>query len=142
MSDMLAYIYIYMRRHCDYMLNSMDLVSFLFNKLAFLLTEGCVDICEDEKQLMYTWCSYVYPSGSRCSNPIPRHLDPPLCGGHCDNVEPPKLEEDTANASTSDSNGGTGRDHSGSLGAVGQVATTDSDRRTSQTLVSDHEMCT
>ena len=42
---------------------------------------------------MYTRCSYIYPSGSQCSNPIPQYLDPPLCGGHCDRVEPPKLEE-------------------------------------------------
>lgn len=53
------------------------------------------DICEDEKQLMYTRCSYIYPSNNQCTNPIPRHLDPPLCGGHCDSVDPPELEPAT-----------------------------------------------
>ena len=58
-----------------------------------LTNSYCTDICDDEKQLIYTRCSYIYPSGNQCSNPIPRYLDPPLCGGHCDSVEPPKLEE-------------------------------------------------
>ena len=40
---------------------------------------------------MYMRCSYVYPSGNQCSNPIPQHLDPPLCGGHCDSIDPPEL---------------------------------------------------
>ena len=50
---------------------------------------------------MYTRCSYVYPSGNQCSNPIPRHLDPPLCGGHCDSVDPPKLEPSGDSSSAS-----------------------------------------
>lgn len=29
-------------------------------------------------------CSYVYPSGLQCTSPVPIHLNPPLCGGHCD----------------------------------------------------------
>ena len=58
---------------------------------------NAADICEDEKQLMYTRCSYVYPSGNQCTNPIPRHLHPPLCGGHCDNVNPPKVGQTVDN---------------------------------------------
>jgi hypothetical protein len=88
---------------------------------------------------MYTRCSYVYPSGSRCTNPIPQHLDPPLCGGHCDSVEPPKLEEEMENASTSGRNKETERETERDLsGTAEQVAT----NRTSQTLVLDHETCT
>ena len=26
----------------------------------------------------------MYPSGAHCSSPVPVHLLPPLCGGHCD----------------------------------------------------------
>ena len=87
---------------------------------------------------MYTRCSYVYPSGSQCSNPIPRHLDPPLCGGHCDSVELPRLEE-TADDGAS-GNGETERDPL----ETEKVAALDSDR-TSKTLTSnvlDHETCT
>ncbi|XP_064397960.1 KAT8 regulatory NSL complex subunit 2-like [Halichondria panicea] len=43
-------------------------------------------IFDDEKQLFYTKCSYVFPSGGQCSNPVPLYMVPPLCGGHCDNV--------------------------------------------------------
>lgn len=25
----------------------------------------------------------------QCTNPIPKYLDPLLCGGHCDNIKPP-----------------------------------------------------
>ena len=106
----------------------------ILSSWACSLTEGyLIDICEDEKQLMYTRCSYVYPSGSQCSNPIPRHLDPPLCGGHCDSVEPPKLEE-TADISTSGS-GEAERDFS----VTEQVAAIDSDRTSTKF---DQEMCT
>ena len=42
------------------------------------------DICSDPKQLLYTLCAYVYPSGGQCASPIPHYLTPPLCGGHCD----------------------------------------------------------
>lgn len=45
-----------------------------------------LDIFDDEKQLFYTKCSYVFPSGGQCSNPVPLYMVPPLCGGHCDNV--------------------------------------------------------
>jgi hypothetical protein len=41
-------------------------------------------ICSDQKQLLYTLCTYVYPSGGQCASPIPLYLTPPLCGGHCD----------------------------------------------------------
>ena len=108
----------------------------ILSSQALSLTEGYfTDICEDEKQLMYTRCSYVYPSGSQCSNPIPRHLDPPLCGGHCDSVEPPKLEESADTDISTSGSGETERD----LSVTEQVAAIDSDR-TSKTL--DHEMCT
>ena len=42
------------------------------------------DICGDPKQLLYATCSYIYPSGTQCSSPVPIYLNPPLCGGHCD----------------------------------------------------------
>lgn len=32
----------------------------------------------------------MYPSGMQCTNPIPKYIDPLLCGGHCDNIKPPK----------------------------------------------------
>ena len=48
------------------------------------------DVCDDSKQLLYTKCSYIYPSGIQCTNPIPKYLDPLLCGGHCDNIRPPE----------------------------------------------------
>ena len=48
------------------------------------------DVCDDDKQLLYTKCSYVYPSGIQCTNPVPQYLDPLLCGGHCDNIRPPE----------------------------------------------------
>jgi hypothetical protein len=99
---------------------------------AFPLSKEYADICEDEKQLMYTRCSYVYPSGSRCTNPIPQHLYPPLCGGHCDSVEPPKLEEmaNTGNSTTSV----TEKDISGTE----LVAAVDSNR----TIITDHKTST
>lgn len=53
------------------------------------LTLRCKDICDDSKQLLYTRCSYVYPSGIQCSKPVARYLEPPLCGGHCDSVSVP-----------------------------------------------------
>ena len=104
------------------------------------MTKGYTDICEDEKQLMYTRCSYVYPSGNQCSNPIPQYLDLPLCGGHCDSVEPPKLEEIAES------------DARNSTKSCGRIEETERDlsetvkqvpvNRTSQTLVSDHHTCT
>lgn len=52
------------------------------------LTDRCsLHVCDDHNQLLYTRCSYVYPSGQSCSKPIPRYLNLPLCGGHCDHVE-------------------------------------------------------
>ncbi len=47
-------------------------------------------MCDDSKQLLYTKCSYMYPSGIQCTNPVPKYLDPLLCGGHCDNIRPPE----------------------------------------------------
>ena len=83
---------------------------------------------------MYTRCSYVYPSGTQCSNPIPQYLDPPLCGGHCDSVEPPKLEEmaNVGNSPTTEM----GKDQIGTE----QVAAIDSDRTT--TCVLNHQTST
>ena len=60
-----------------------------------------LDICDDEKQLFYTNCSYVFPSGGQCSNPVPLYMVPPLCGGHCDNVSlnpPEKAKEQQRNS--------------------------------------------
>lgn len=104
---------------------------YILSSQAFSLTKDYTDICEDEKQLMYTRCSYVYPSGSRCTNPIPQHLDPPLCGGHCDSVELPKLEEiaDAGNRTTETEKDGTEL-----------VAAVDSNR--TSTTITDHETCT
>ena len=31
----------------------------------------------------------MYPSGIQCTNPVPKYLEPLLCGGHCDNIRPP-----------------------------------------------------
>jgi hypothetical protein len=62
--------------------------------MSYVILERCAltpflpDVCDDEKQLLYTKCSYVYPSGIQCTNPVPRYLDPLLCGGHCDNIRP------------------------------------------------------
>ena len=32
-------------------------------------------------------CSYTGPNGMTCSNPVPKYLDPLLCGGHWDQGE-------------------------------------------------------
>ena len=53
------------------------------------LTNHYTDICDDDKQLLYTKCTYVYPSDIQCTNPVPKYLEPLLCGGHCDNIKPP-----------------------------------------------------
>ena len=50
-------------------------------------------MCDDHSQLLYVRCSYTYPSGQPCSKPVPGFLCPPLCGGHCDNVELQEGEE-------------------------------------------------
>jgi len=50
------------------------------------------DICDDPKQNLFIRCSYVYPSGQQCTNPVPKYLDPLLCGGHCDNIKPPSYD--------------------------------------------------
>ena len=66
------------------------------------------DICDDPKQHLYTKCSYVYPSGTQCTNPVPQYLNPLLCGGHCDNVNPPLDESgdsETTHEGTSTSSG-------------------------------------
>ena len=47
---------------------------------------------------MYTKCSYTFPSGAQCSNPVALYITPPLCGGHCDNIDlslPEKRGQDT-----------------------------------------------
>lgn len=54
------------------------------------------DICDDNHQLLYTRCAYVYPSGLQCTNPIPKYLEPLLCGGHCDNIKPPEQDCDVS----------------------------------------------
>lgn len=61
----------------------------LFCRCSHSLTGGVPDICDDSKQLLYTKCTYIYPSGNQCTNPVPKYLDPLLCGGHCDNIRPP-----------------------------------------------------
>ena len=53
------------------------------------------DVCDDDNQLLYVKCSYTYPSGQPCSKPVASFLDPPLCGGHCDQLE---LHGDVATA--------------------------------------------
>lgn len=52
-----------------------------------------LDICADPKQLLYTSCIYVYPSGAQCVSPVAIYMNPPLCGGHCDMavMTPPSL---------------------------------------------------
>ena len=36
----------------------------------------------------------------QCTNPIPKYLDPLLCGGHCDNINPPEFTvNESANVS-------------------------------------------
>ena len=61
----------------------MPFLSFSFSRVLSALTQF-PDICSDQKQLLYTLCTYVYPSGGQCASPIPLYLTPPLCGGHCD----------------------------------------------------------
>ena len=39
---------------------------------------------EDSKQQLYTYCSHVSSNGMTCTNPVPKYLDPLLCGGHWD----------------------------------------------------------
>ena len=51
------------------------------------------DICSDTKQLLYTSCTYIYPSGTQCGSPIPLYLNPPLCGGHCDTALSPANDD-------------------------------------------------
>ena len=58
-------------------------LSFSFSRVLSALIQF-PDICSDQKQLLYTFCTYVYPSGGQCASPIPLYLTPPLCGGHCD----------------------------------------------------------
>ena len=61
-----------------------------YNGLCIFFNIKLLDVCDDDKQLLYTKCSYIYPSGIQCTNPVPKYLDPLLCGGHCDNILPPE----------------------------------------------------
>ena len=45
------------------------------------------DIVEDSKQQLYTSCCYTGPNGMTCNNPVPKYLEPLLCGGHWDQGE-------------------------------------------------------
>ena len=40
------------------------------------------DILEDSRQLLYTHCTHTDPGGIACTNPIPKFLNPLLCGAH------------------------------------------------------------
>lgn len=63
-----------------------------------ILNHICIDVCDDDRQLFYTRCSYAYQSGVQCSNPVPLYIVPPFCGGHCDNISvaPPVKEEQSS----------------------------------------------
>ncbi len=52
--------------------------------------DSTTDICDDTKQLLYTRCTF---NGTKCTNPIPQYFEPPICGGHCDTIEPTVHEE-------------------------------------------------
>ena len=40
----------------------------------------------------------------QCTNPIPKYLDPLLCGGHCDNIAPLECAPEFRDASNSSQN--------------------------------------
>lgn len=42
---------------------------------------------EDTKQVLYTCCSYSHTNGVLCTNPVPKYLEPSLCGAHWDQIE-------------------------------------------------------
>lgn len=87
----------------------------------------------------------MYPSGIQCTNPIPKYLDPLLCGGHCDNIRPPEITPPPENSEASVrqkitlSRGGVGDSHAeGSEGnqqvdTNTSVASGDGDSKQSQT---------
>ena len=52
-----------------------------------LILDKILDILEDSKQQLYTYCSYTSPVGTTCLNPVPKYLDPLLCGGHWDQIK-------------------------------------------------------
>uniref|UniRef100_A0A1X7VA41 KAT8 regulatory NSL complex subunit 2 n=1 Tax=Amphimedon queenslandica TaxID=400682 RepID=A0A1X7VA41_AMPQE len=58
------------------------------NQLSLPFAAKCSKhIVEDSKQQLYTSCSYTGPNGTTCNNPVPKYLEPLLCGGHWDQGE-------------------------------------------------------
>ena len=40
------------------------------------------DILDDSRQQLYTHCSHSNSAGISCCNPVPKYVDPLLCGDH------------------------------------------------------------